>query len=223
VLVGCEFTDTVSAAFRELGHDVTSCDIIPSENPAARHHLGDVREIMDDGYTLGIFHPVCTYLTCSAEWAYSDNIKRKLKPGGIYGAARRVKRAEALDFTAQLFGAKVGRLCLENSKGVITKRLGGRGFWHGKPQMIQPHEYGHDVSKQTMLYLRDLEPLVPDPAEYIEPRIIKYKGKWVRRWANQSPCGADSRGPSADRGKDRSRFFPGVARAMAAHWAPVPC
>jgi hypothetical protein len=48
-----------------------------------------------------------------------------------------------------------------------------------------------------------------------------YQGKLRERWSNQSPCGADNRGPSATRGHDRSRFFTGLARAMAAQWGGI--
>ena len=83
---------------------------------------------------------------------------------------------------------------------------------------MQPYEFGHDHSKQTYLWLRELPELERDPAQYIEPRVIEYRGKPAKRWANQSPCGADRMGPSADRGHQRSRFFAGIARAMAEQW-----
>ena len=83
---------------------------------------------------------------------------------------------------------------------------------------MQPYEFGHDHSKQTYLWLRELPELERDPAQYIEPRVIEYRGKPAKRWANQSPCGADRMGPSDDRGHQRSRFFAGIARAMAEQW-----
>jgi hypothetical protein len=212
VLVGCEYSGIVRDSFTALGHDATSADLEPSETPG-KHHTGDVREIMADGYTLAVMHPPCTYLAASQAFRCTP----KHDPTGW----RQAQRDKALEFTADLFSAPIDSLALENPKGIITKQLGGRGYWTDR-QMIQPYQYGHDASKQTILYLRGLDRLTPDPDDYVEPRVIEYRGKMVNRWANQSPCGADSRGPSKTRGKDRSRFFTGIARAMANQWAPVP-
>ena len=42
ILVGCEYSDKVSGAFRKLGHNVTSCDLLPSDNNSPHHIQGDV-------------------------------------------------------------------------------------------------------------------------------------------------------------------------------------
>lgn len=44
VLVACEFSGTVRDAFRALGHDAVSSDLLPTETPGP-HHQGDVREM----------------------------------------------------------------------------------------------------------------------------------------------------------------------------------
>lgn len=119
---------------------------------------------------------------------------------------------EALEFVRDLFAVPIGRKCIENPKSRIGTAI--------KPssQMVQPHEFGHDASKQTFLWLENLRKLVADPADYVAPRVIEYKGKLVNRWANQTPCGADNKGPSPDRWKLRSKTFDGIARAMADQW-----
>lgn len=89
----------------------------------------------------------------------------------------------------------------------------------GPSQVIQPYNFGEDASKFTCLWLKNLPPLVP--TLYIEPRIVEYKGKLVKRWANQSPCGADSRGPSPTRAADRARTYSGIAKAMAEQWGAL--
>jgi hypothetical protein len=72
VLIGCAYSDVERDEFRKRGHDAWSCDLLPSENGSPFHIQGDVRNVLDDGWDLGIFHPDCTFLTCSAAWAFGD-------------------------------------------------------------------------------------------------------------------------------------------------------
>jgi hypothetical protein len=70
VLVVCEFSGVVRDAFRAAGHEAMSCDLLATEVPGP-HYQGDCRDILDgEAWDLLIAHPDCTYLTCSAEWAY---------------------------------------------------------------------------------------------------------------------------------------------------------
>ena len=71
ILVACEFSDTVSSAFRELGHDVTSCDLLPSEGNG-KHIQGDVRPLLQEPWDLVIAHPPCSYLCHINEWFRND-------------------------------------------------------------------------------------------------------------------------------------------------------
>ncbi|KPK74269.1 MAG: hypothetical protein AMJ84_00085 [Acidithiobacillales bacterium SM23_46] len=203
VLVGCEFSGTVRDAFAAAGHDATSCDILPTESPEGQHYTGDVRDIIGDGYHLAIFHPPCTYLAACQLWRCQRDPERE------------AKRIEALDFVRDLMAAPVERWALENPVGCIGTEI------RPADQYVQPYEYGHDHSKKTGLWLHGLPKLEADPADYVAPRLDTYKGKPVKRWANQSPCGADRMGPSDDRGHKRSRFFAGIARAMADQWGGV--
>lgn len=93
VLVACEYSGVVRDAFIRRGHDALSCDLLPSEAPGP-HYQGDVRDLLTAGaWDLLIAHPDCTFLTCSAEWAYKDGpFHQKLKPGTLTGAARRRER-----------------------------------------------------------------------------------------------------------------------------------
>ncbi len=216
VLVACEYSGTVRDEFARLGHSAESCDLLPSESAGGIHHQRDVREILGDGYSLMVAHPPCTYLTTSAEWAYKDDGDgRNIKPGTLIGAERRAARDEALEFVRDLMAAPIGQWAIENPKSVISGRI------RKADQMIQPYQFGHDHSKQTCLWLHELPKLEADPADYVEPRLEQYKGKTVKRWANQCPSGADRTGPSADRWKKRSTFFKGFARAMAEQWGGI--
>ena len=64
ILVACEFSGVVRDSFRARGHDAVSCDLLPSERPGP-HIVGDVREVLQDGWDLLIAHPPCTFLANS--------------------------------------------------------------------------------------------------------------------------------------------------------------
>ena len=200
VLVACEYSGVVRDAFTKAGHDATSCDLLPSESPHGNHFQGDVMEILAQDWDLLIAHPPCTYLCVS----------------GIHWNNKRPERAaqteEALKFVEALLNADIPKICLENPIGVISTRI-------RKPnQIIQPYQYGHDASKQTCLWLKNLPPL--QPTQFIEPRIVTTpSGKKANRWANQCDnYGHDSLPPSADRWKIRSATYQGIADAMVEQW-----
>jgi hypothetical protein len=200
VLVACEYSGVVRDAFTKAGHDATSCDLLPSESPHGKHFQGDVMEILAQDWDLLIAHPPCTYLCVS----------------GIHWNNKRPERAaqteEALKFVEALLNANIPKICLENPIGVISTRI-------RKPtQIIQPYQYGHDASKQTCLWLKNLPSL--QPTKFIEPRIVTTpSGKKANRWANQCDnYGHDSLPPSADRWKIRSATYQGIADAMVEQW-----
>ena len=100
----------------------------------------------------------------------------------------------------------IEKIALENPVGVISTAI------QPASQYIQPFEYGHDASKKTGLWLKNLPLLVP--TNYIEPRIVDGK----MRWANQTDSGQNKLTPSEDRWKDRARTYQGWADAMAQQW-----
>src|SRR5574343_1332327 len=110
VLIGCAYSDTEREEFRKRGHDAYSCDLLPSESGSKYHIQGDVMDVINDGWDLGIFHPDCTYLTCSAAWAYGDGpYHQKVNPNTLVGKARRDAREEALYFVMRLMQSKIPR------------------------------------------------------------------------------------------------------------------
>ena len=203
VLVACEFSGTVRTAFRNLGHDAWSCDLLPAEDDSEFHYQGDITKVLEDdsipNWDLMIAHPPCTYLTVSGlHWNTKD-------------PERAEKTEEALHFVKYLMEAPVRRMALENPVSCISTRL-------RKPdQIIQPYEFGHDASKKTCLWLHNLPHL--KPTSFFEPRwVTDARGKRLPRWANQTDSGQNRLGPSADRWKERSRTYEGIAQAMATQW-----
>ncbi len=206
VLVGCEYSGRVRDAFKARGWDAWSCDFLPSDTPG-QHVQGDVLDILREGWDLGIFHPTCTYLTCSAEWAYTDGpYHQRVEPGTLVGAARRAARREAVQFFRALHDSPIPRVALENPRGHLSSAF------RLPDQTIQPHWFGDDASKATSLWTRGLPPLVP--TQHVAPRMVDGKP----RWANQTDSGQNKLPPTDDRWKLRSTTYPGIALAFATQW-----
>jgi hypothetical protein len=190
VLIACEYSGTVRDAFRALGHDAVSCDLLPSDAPGP-HYQGDVSDIITDGWDLMVAHPPCTYL-CSS---------------GLHWNKRRPERAakteEALRFVEFLMNAPIPRIAIENPIGCISTRI-------CKPdQTIQPWQFGHPESKATCLWLKGLPALTPTDVLPLPD---------TGRWQNQTASGQNKLAPSADRWKIRSTTYQGIADAMASQW-----
>ena len=203
VLIACESSGTVREAFRALGHEAWSCDLLPADDGSPHHIVGDAYDVAySEGeyiyqwWDMMIAHPPCTYLSSSGlHW-------NKRRPG------RAAKTEEALDFFVNMLLAPIPRVCIENPVGCASTRI-------RKPdQYIQPYMFGHDASKKTGLWLRGLPLLESGPEAWIEPRIVDGKP----RWANQTDSGQNKLPPSENRWKERSKTYAGIAEAMAEQW-----
>jgi hypothetical protein len=192
ILVACEYSGVVRDAFILKGHAAMSCDLLPSESPGP-HYLGDVSDILNDGWDMMIAHPPCTYLSVS----------------GIHWNSRGRgwdNTYKALDFVRELMEAPIDRICIENPVSVISTYV-------RKPdQIIHPYQFGHNASKKTCLWLKNLPNL--KPTKFIEPRIVYGR----QRWANQTDSGQNVLPLSKDRWKKRSTTYSGIAEAMADQW-----
>ena len=195
VLIACEFSATVRDAFRARGHDAWSCDLLPCEGDPAWHIQGDALVAAHGSqWDFMIAHPPCTYLASS----------------GLHWNKRRPERAaqteEALVFVLALANAPIPRIAIENPIGCLSTR------WRKPDWIIQPHQFGHDASKATCLWLKRLPPL--RPTAHVAPRMVDGR----RRWANQTDSGQNKLTPSADRWALRSKTYQGIADAMADQW-----
>ena len=229
VFIGMETSGALRRRFLHLGHDVFSCDMLPAEDGGVGHIVGDVFEALDDLRAIGwwpelaIFHPTCTYLTNAAAWAFADpdferypgaGYHQRVQPGTLTGADRRRARDAALNDVRKIMALPIRRKVIENPKGAIGSMI-------AKPtQVVQPYEFGDDASKATCLWMLDKDGqqdasmrLPIDPAKRVQGRIVN----GVERWANQTDTGQNRLSPGADRWKERSRTYPGIADAIAAH------
>lgn len=233
VIVGCEESQAVCLALRKKGIEAYSCDTRPCSGGYPEYHLQmDVFEAIKGGRLVtqagtiifiekwdgGIFFPDCTYLTCSAEWAYKDpdyikypdvGYHQKVKPGTLVGHARRQARADAFEFFMSLYNCGIKRIGMENPVGIMSR------YFRKPNQTIQPYQFGDDASKRTCLWLKNLPLLIP--TVYVAPRIVDGKP----RWANQTDGGQNKLSPSDDRAVLRSKTYTGIAEAMAEQWAPL--
>lgn len=194
VLVACEYSGTVRNAFLARGHDAWSCDLLPSEDGSNRHITGDAREILNDGWDLlMVAHPPCTRLCNSGvRWL------SKPPPGRTAEDMQRELR-EGADLFSAFWNAAIERICVENpvmhkhAKALIVNY---REF----SQSVQPWQFGHGETKRTCFWLKNLPLLQPtDVVPGREQRVFRQP-------------------PGPDRWKERSRFYPGIAKAMAEQW-----
>lgn len=203
VLIGCETSGVVRDAFTTQGYDAWSCDLLPADTPTNRHIIGDVRSIicMDKWDLLMVAHPPCTRLCNSGvRWLHTP-------PPGRTKEEMWHELDEGAKLFSDLLNANIPHIAIENP--VMHKYAKARivNFYKFN-QSIQPWQFGTDpmgqdnVKKRTCLWLKEL-PLLALTGSLT--------GATARADVHRAP-------PSANRWKIRSKFFPGVAEAMATQW-----
>lgn len=140
-LVGCERSQTICKAFRNLGVEAYSNDILPTTGNPEWHLQCDVFEAIDTiKPTVLIAHPDCTHLASSGAKWFKD---------------KQARQTAALYFVRALMDAPVQYICIENPVSVISTHI-------RKPdQIIQPYEFGDSFQKTTCLWLKGLPLLKP--------------------------------------------------------------
>ena len=193
VLVACEFSGTVRRAFAMRGHDAWSCDLLPSEDRSNKHIQGDARELLNDGWDLLVAHPPCTRLCNSGvRWLH-------VPPPGKAMTQIWHELDEAADLFSAFWIAPIERIAVENP--VMHKHAKQRIKGYQEPaQSVQPWQFGHGETKRTCLWLKNLPTLTAT-------NIVEGREARVHRMP-----------PGPDRWKERSRFFSGIADAMADQW-----
>ncbi len=205
VLVACEYSGIVRDAFTRLGHDAWSIDIIPTESKG-QHIQDDVLNHLDKDWDLMVAHPPCTYLCVTGTgWLYHPDDKhldKRIRRPHPKFPNRRQQQKEALEFVQKLMDAPIEKICIENPVSVISSKI-------RKPnQYVQPYEYGHLECKKTGLWLKNLPTLTPTKNLKKETLSLPKGQRCKNLWHP----------PSKDRGKIRSKFFTGIADAMAEQW-----
>jgi len=194
VLVACEYSGRVRDAFIRAGHDVMSCDLLPSDSDFGEHYEGDVFDLDLASFDLMVAHPPCTYLTNSGVCHLHKNPDRWTQLDA--GAA----------FFKRLLEAPVPRIAIENPimHKYARDRIGGKKY----SQIVQPWMFGHMEQKATCLWLKGLPNLTPTNVVKDEMMLLP---KNKRERLHYLP-------PSPDRWKLRSTTYQGIADAMASQW-----
>lgn len=195
-LIGCEKSGVVRRAFLERGYDVYSCDVLAADDGSNRHIRGDVRDLLNDGWDfLFIAHPPCTRLCNSGvRWLH-------VPPPGRTHDDMHAELREGAALFSDCWNADIPCIGIENP--VMHKHAKAliRNF-EPQAQSVQPWQFGDPETKRTCFWLKGLPPLVPTHHE--KPSEVA-----ARVW--RMP-------PGPNRQEERSRFFPGIAAAMADQW-----
>ena len=195
ILVACEFSGTVREAFRELGFNAWSCDVLPSDLPG-NHIQGDVREVLNHEWDLMIAHPPCTYLTNSGVCHLHTD------------PSRWAKLDEAAEFFKALLDAPIAHIAIENP---IPHKYASERIGQKYSQIIQPWQFGHAESKANCLWLKNLPKL--EESGNVKAQMLLLPANQRQR-LHYLP-------PSKDRWKLRSKTYPGIAKAIAEQWSKV--
>lgn len=239
VLVACEESQAVCKAFREKGHEAYSCDIMECSGGHPEWHIqGDVLNILnpfEEGDFYGIYfhtmdgeshiingkwdliiaHPPCTHLAVSgAAW-----FEKKRADG---------RQREGIEFFCQFLNADCDRIVIENPVGIISGKYIIEHFpdlteKYGLPkeptQIIHPWMFGDNYSKSTCLWIKGVNPLVPQVTEQPELDWFEWVDSKTGKTKRQPKWYADAwELPPEKRSKVRSKTFPNIAKAMAKQW-----
>ena len=216
ILVACEESQAVTIELRNLGYEAFSCDIIECSGGHPEWHIqgdalallnGDCEFVSMDGqhhriegkWDMIIAFPPCTYLTNAGA--------RHLWKGGVLNQERYEKGLEGKKFFMEFFNADCPKIAIENPTPSKIYELPKHS------QVIQPYQFGHPFTKRTQLWLKGLPPL--KPTDLVEPERTwcpsgSYSGKHAEKHRGMF---------TKDRARNRSKTFPGIAKAMAEQWA----
>ena len=198
VLIACEESQEVCKAFRERGHEAYSCDLQDCSGGHPEWHImGDVLPLLNGN---------CSFITRGGQWVNIDGrwdlIIAHPPCTHLASSGARWFREKQMDYRQQkscvlfmqMMLANADRVAVENPVGIMSR------CYRRPDQIIQPWQFGHGETKATCLWLKNLPELVP--TEIVE-------GREQRVW--RMP-------PSANRAKERSKTYPGIAKAMAEQW-----
>jgi hypothetical protein len=198
VLIACEYSATVRDAFLAKGHDAWSCDILPTDGDPSRHIQGDALEVAyRGGWDLMVGHPPCTYLTYAGAAYWND-------PG------RAAQREDAFALFMALYNAPIPMVALENPRGYPSQ-----AFRH-QDQEINPFDFGNPQRKRICLWLKGLPTLAPTLRVPAPP-----KATYIRKSGPRAGKPYNAYFHNGRSAKERARFFPEIAEAMADQWGAL--
>ena len=210
VLVGCEFSGTVRDAFLARGHDAWSCDLLPDDQGSNRHIRGDVRDVLGFGWDLLVIaHPPCTRL-CNSGICWLTK-----PPKGKTIEQVWAELDAAADLFSTLLNAPIARVALENP--IMHRHARERIVGYQPPtQTVAPWQFGDPVQKKICLWTKGLPALQPtQTVEIPQPKFC------IRKTGPRAGRPYNYYFHQGKNGHERSRFFPGIAAAMAKQWGDL--
>ena len=216
ILVASEESQAVTIEARKHGHEAYSCDIIECSGGHPEWHIrwdalalingncsfmteDHVLHHIDGKWDMIIAFPPCTYITNAGA--------RHLYKGGVLNQERYQKGLEAKAFFMKFYNADCPRVAVENPTPSRVYEM------PAPSQTIQPWQFGHPFTKRTNLWLRGLPPL--KHTDVVEPERT-----WCPSGSYSGNHGEKHRGMfTKDRARNRSKTFPGIAKAMIEQWA----
>lgn len=214
VLIACEESQATTKAFRKLGHEAFSCDLLPcSGGHPEWHYQCDIFEVINQGWDLMVAHPPCTFLTGSGvQWLSNPEDKdlpfeqRRSHPKY---PNRRQDMLDSVEFVKALYNAPIKHIAIENPVGLLSSR------WMKPNQIVQPYMFGDEATKTTCLWLKNLPLLMPTNVVGKGERTFFASGKSHPQWYADALRNAKTK---AERQTLRSKTFEGMAMAFAEQW-----
>ena len=205
ILVACEESQAVTIELRRLGHEAYSCDI---QECSGRHPEWHIK-----GNVLPILNGECDFKTMDGErhaisgrWdmiiAFPPCTDLAVSGARHFAKKRADGRQQAsIDFFMKFANAHCDRIAIENPVGIMSTHF-------RKPdQIINPWQFGHPETKKTCLWLKNLQPLEETENVYAYMMTLPEKARSRIHWMGSGHA------------KERSKTYPGIARAMAEQWA----
>lgn len=216
ILVACEESQAVTIELRRLGQEAYSCDIQECSGGHPEWHIkGDVLPLLNgdcEFYTMdgerhaisGRWDMIIAFHPCTKT---SNAGARHLWKGGKLNISRYYAGLCGKALFLAIWAADCDRVVIENPTP-------SKIYQYPEPmQVIQPCQFGHPVTKRTLLWGRGVEPLKPT-------NIVEPERTWCPSGSYSGKHDEKHRGMfTTDRAKNRSKTFPGIARAMAEQWA----
>jgi hypothetical protein len=190
ILIACEESQIVLSAFLTRGHyGAFSCDLKPASGEFKHRHLqADVFDVLSSQ----AWDMVIGFPPCTFLTRPQQWICNK-------SFDRRTKRSEAVEFVRRLYDS-CPRVAIENPPGELSRSF--RPY----DQLVYPYQFGDPYRKEICLFLKGLPKLV-----------VPGSDKWNdRRTSMQNKV--NGRMSQDQKSEVKSKFFPGIADAMAEQW-----
>ena len=205
ILVACEESQAVTIELRRLGHEAYSCDIQECSGWHPEWHI--------NGDVLPLLNGDCEFNTMDGErhaisgrWdmiiAFPPCTDLAVSGARHFAKKRADGRQQAsIDFFMKFANAHCDRIAIENPVGIMSTHF-------RKPdQIINPWQFGHPETKKTCLWIKNLQPLEETENVYAYMMTLPEKARSRIHWMGSGHA------------KERSKTYPGIARAMAEQWA----